>query len=372
MTREEFYRPFTEAELRTRFEKEGFDESLWEFCLQINHLAYDELRDSQLDLEEGETIEEHIAYLKEEECWTAETIREEAWNYGMKETYVNAYLSQRSGGHGHNWSFIYAEQVRDESTNPTVDAYNTIKSKNKSEANRECEIFIDSLPESKNPIFNKALAQSFGQGQTIEEDIGFARGVAYQYDQLLKIGCKSDELYNYAQDLAKDRNGIYYQAYKIAINNEASSFVAYSFADKIEELHVNGYLLLDTRSFCNEFKEIWQREFYYALVMEDVAHKNEHWSVFDKNRLRAMLGLPSIDEPLTIEDKEYLRIQQDLMANGMNEITADRKIHKAVYEREESSLKLRPISESERIKQDMGHMMYPNEEDYQDYLDGEI
>lgn len=372
MTIEEFKRPFTEAELRAKFEKEGFDESLWEYCVQINHITYNDLRDSLLVLEEGETIEEYIAYLKKEECWTADTMREEAWNYGMNETHVNAYLSQRCGGHGHDWSFIYAEQVRYESRNPTVDAYYKIKSKNESEANREREIFVDSFPESKNPIFNKALTQSFGQGQTIEKDIDFARAVIYQYNQLLESGCKSDEIYNYAEDLAEDRYDIYYRAYRIAINNEASSLVARCFADKIEELYVNGYLPIETRSFCKEFKETWQREFYYTLEMEDVAQNGEHWSVLDKNRLRTMLGLPPIDEPLTFEDKEYLRIKQDLMANGMNEISADRKACKAVYEKETISTKPLPISKSERIKQDIGKILFPNEEDYKDYLDGEI
>lgn len=367
MTLDEFKRPYTLSELQSKFEENGFEAILWEFCVQMNRMVYEEeLRYGHYEPEEGETIEELVAYLKEEESWTAETLREEVWNYAMKEAYVKAYLSQRNVGHGHEWSFIYTEQVRIESRNPSLDAYLKIKSKNESEAKREREIFIESFSQSKNPIFKKALTQSFGQGQTIEEDIDFARGVVYQYDRLLEAGCKSDEIYNYAQDLAEDHYDIYYRVYKTAIENGASSKEAYDIATKLEGLQVNGYLILETKSFCKEFNKTWQRELYYSLIMEKAAEDDEHWSVIDRNLCRENLGLPPLTEPLTAADEEFLRVKKALIEGGMNEVYADRKSHTDVYCKLETAPKARPLSETERFKQDITKMMYTNEEDYQD------
>ena len=374
MTLEEFKRPFTESELRSKFEKEGLDELAWDYCKEAYAEAHKDFANEYCKNYNDENLDELIAVLKAEENWDVDTIREYSWQYAISGDKPTVYISQRKKGHGHAWAMIYTDEAAFSSIHNAYDSlketYLKLRANDAAEANREREIFIDSLPESKNPIFKKSLTQSFGEGQTINEDIDFARGVAYQHDRLLKSGCQSDEIYNYAKDLAEDRYDIYYRAYNTAIINGATSLMARRFSDKIEGLQVNGYLILETRSFCKEFKEVWQREFYYTLTMEDVNQNGERWGVVDKNRLRTSLGLPPLDEPLTAEDKEYLRIKQDLMANGMNEISADRKAHDAVYKPEESSLKPRPMSESERIKHDMGHILFPNEEDYQDYLDG--
>lgn len=335
MTLEEFKRPYTEAELRAKFEQEGLDNQAWDYCTEAYAEAHNDFADEYCKYCKDGEIDELIADLKAEENWDVDTVREYSWQYVLAENKPTVYISQRKKGHGHAWSMIYTDEAAfsaiHNAYDPLKETYLKLHANDEAEANLERDIFIDSLSESQKTIFKKALTQFFGQGKTIEGDIDCARRVSCQYNQLMESGCKSDELYNYAKDLAENRYDIYYRAYRIAINNEASSLVARSFAEKIEELYVNGYLLLETRSFCNEFKEIWQREFYYALVMEDVAQKNEHWSVLDKNRLRTMLGLPSIDEPLTAEDKEYLRIKQDLMANGMNEVSADRKAHRQVF-----------------------------------------
>ena len=335
MTLEEFKRPYTEAELRAKFEQEGLDNQAWDYCTEAYAEAHNDFADEYCKYCKDGEIDELIAALKAEENWEVDTVREYSWQYVLAENKPTVYISQRKKGHGHAWSMIYTDEAAfstiHNAYDPLKETYFKLHANDEVEANLEMEIFIDSLPESKSPIFKKALTQFFGQGKTIEEDIDFARGVSCQYNQLLESGCKSDELYNYAKDLAEDRYDIYYRAYRIAINNEASSLVARSFADKIEELQVNGYLITDTRLFCMEFKEVWQREFYYTLVMEDVNKRGERWGIVDKNLLRASNGLSPLDEPLTAEDKEYLRIKQDLMANGMNEVSADRKARRQVY-----------------------------------------
>ena len=376
MTLEEFKRPYSEAELRAIFEKVGLDELAWDYCKESYVKAHKDFADEYCKNCNDGDIDELIADLKAEENWDVDTVREYSWQYVLAENKPTVYISQRKKGHGHAWSMIYTDEAAfsaiHNAYDPLKETYLKLHANDEAEANLERDIFIDSLSESKKPIFKKALTQFFRQGKTIEEDIDFARGVAYQYDRLLESGCKSDELYNYAKDLAEDRYDIYYRAYRIAINNEASSLVARSFADKIAELQVNGYLITDTRSFCMEFKKVWQREFYYTLVMEDANKRGERWLIVDKNLLRTSLGLSSLVEPLTAEDKEYLRIKQDLMANGMNEISADRKAHEVPFCTNTPVHPTRSISASEQLKLDMDHMMYPNEEDYQDYIDGEI
>lgn len=335
MTLEEFKRPYTEAELRTIFEKVGLDELAWDYCKESYVKAHKDFADEYCKNCNDGDIDELIADLKVEENWEVDTVREYSWQYVLSENKPTVYISQRKKGHGHAWSMIYTDEAAfsaiHNAYDPLKETYFRLYAIDKTEANLEREIFIDSLPESKNLIFKKAITQSFGQGQTIEEDIAFALGVAYQYDQLLKSGCQSNEIYDYAKNLAEDRYDIYYQAYRTAINNESSSLVAYNFANKIEKLQVNGYLPIETRSFCNEFKETWQREFYYTLVMEDVNKRGERWGIVDKKLLRTSLGLSSLDDSLTAENKEHLRIKQDLMANGMNEVSADRKAHRQVF-----------------------------------------
>lgn len=372
MTLEEFKRPYTEAELIAKFEQEGLDYQAWDYCTEAYAKAHNDFADEYCKYCKDREIDELIADLKAEENWEVDTVREYSWQYVLAGNKPMVYISQRKKGHGHALSMIYTDEVAfsaiHNAYDPLKETYLKLHANNEAEANLERDIFINSLSESQETIFKKALTQFFGQGKTIKDDIDSARLVSCQYNQLLESSCKSDELYNYAKDLAEDRYDIYYRAYRIAINNEASSLVARSFAEKIEELQVNGYLFIETRSFSMESKEVWQREFYYNIIMEDVNKRAERWSVVDKNRLRTSLGLPPLDEPLTVEDTEYLRIRQDLMANGMNEISADRKAYKAVYEQDAASSKPQPISEAERIKQDTDHILFSNKEDY---LDGE-
>ena len=371
MTLEEFKRPFTEAELRAKFEKEGFEESLWEFCVQANRIEYDKESSCVYEPNEGESDEDYIAFIKEDGCWSAETMREEVWNYAMDEDYISAYLSQRNRGHGHVWSFIYSEQVRWEVKNPVVDTYIELKSKNATEAKHELEIFVDSFPESKNTIFKKALTDAFGESLIIDKDVEFARGVAYQYDQLLASGCKSDEIYNYAKDLANENHdNMFYRAYMVAIENNASSTVAYGFAHIIEDFSINDCLLLERGEFTKKYKKVWQREFYYTVLLEDLAKQGEPISTINKNSYREQLGLAPVEEPLTYEDEEYLRINRELIESGVNEFSTERKAYEAVFEPNMPERTKR--SAGEQFKQDIINTMFPNQEDYQDYLDGEI
>lgn len=379
MTLEKFKRPYTDAELRAKFENAGYDESLWDFCQDIYYNYQTYLEDEFGWLRDGEPIEQLIINLKEDEGWESKSTREEAWRQAMSKEHIEVYLDQQAKGHGHHWSWIAAVEL-DWNGNISWDAVlYDLKQIDETLANNEVEIFLNRLSDGKPEAYRKFLDELIspkGYAKPLDEVEACAKPFldvyTSHYDQFIKLGCDHDDIYNYAKDLAEDRYDIYYQAYNTAINNGAPSKVARSFADKIEELQVNGYLILETRSFCKEFKEAWQREFYYALTIEDVSKSGERWGVVDKNRLRTSLGLPPLDEPLTAEDKEYLRIKQNLMANGMNEISADRKAYKAVYEQESASSKPQPISEANRIKQDMDHMMFPNDEDYQDYLDGEI
>jgi len=377
MTLEEFKRPYTDAELLAKFENAGFDESIWNFCQDIYYNYQTYLENDFGWLRDGETIEQLIINLKEDEGWESESTREEAWRQAMSKEHIEVYLDQRAKGHGHHWSWIAALELDWNGNISWDEVLRHLKTIDESLAKKEVEIFLNRLSEGKPEAYRKFLEELIspkGYSKQLDEVEACAKPflVVYEclYERFIKLGRDRDEIYNYARDLTEDpdRATLYIAAYNDAICNVASSNVARSFADKIEELKVNGTLLLDSRAFCEKFKETWQREFYYDIIMERVYLRDEDWSVVDKNRLRTSLGLPPLDEPLTVEDTEYLRIRQDLMANGMNEISDDRKAYKAVYEQDAASSKPQPISEAERIKQDTDHMLFSNKEDY---LDGE-
>ena len=197
--------------------------------------------------------------------------------------------------------------------------------------------------------------------------------MAYQYDQLLAAGYNSDDIYYHAKNLADDEHdNIFYQAYRVAVDNNASSTIAHSFADTIEDIYDNGYYYSDSdlRKFKEQYSEVWQREFYYTLQLEDWAKQGEPISTLNKNNLRKSLGLAPIDELLTYEDEEYLRIKRELIESGVNEFLADQKAYKAVFEPNTPERPKR--SAAEQFKQDIVDMLYHNQEYYQDYLDGEL
>lgn len=379
MTLEEFKRPYTEAELLAKFENAGFDESIWNFCQDIYYNYQTYLENDFGWLRDGETIEQLIINLKEDEGWESESTREEAWRQAMSKEHIEVYLDQRAKGHGHHWSWIAALELDWDGNISWDEVIRHLKTIDESLAKKEIEIFLNRLSEGKPEAYRKFLEELIspkGYSKRLDEVEACAKSFldvyTRLYDQFIKLGCDHDEIYNYAKDLAEDHYEIFHRAYMAAIEHKATAKDSYRFADKVEEIQVNGLLPLEFKEFCKEFKEVWQREFYYTLMVEACTEKGEHIGVVCKNQLRESLGLPPLNETLTYEDEEYLRIKKELTESGVNEVSADRKAYDIAFGTNSEAPSIRRNNEEAQLNESNTRTMFPNDEDYQDYIDGEI
>lgn len=360
MTLEEFKRPYTDAELRAKFESTGLDESLWNFCQDIYYNFQTYLADDFGWPRDGESIDQLIVYLKEEDGWESESTREEAWRQAMSKEHIEVYLDQRAKGHGHHWSWIAAVEL-DWNGNISWDAVlYDLKQIDETLANNEVEIFLNLLAEGKPEAYRKYLEELIspkGSAKRLDEVEACAKPFldAYTslYDQFIELGCDHDEIYNYAKDLAEDHHEIFYRAYMVAVEHKATATDSYSFANKVEEIQGNGLLPLESKKFCQEFNEVWQREFYHTLMVEECVEKGEPIGVVCKNQLRESLGLPPLNEALTHEDEEYLRIKKELIESGVNEVSADRKAYEIAFGTNSEEDSILHNAESEPLKDDI-------------------
>lgn len=296
MTLEEFKRPYTKAELKSLFDSNGFDAVLWQYCKESNDEIYSDYEKDYGYPEDGETIEDFIKLLQEEQNWTATSIREEVWLYAMSPERVEAYMSQVRVGHGHQWAKIYTDKIIFDYEDPIKETFDELFSQNPTEANQELNIYIENLSQGNNPIFKKAFREFACDYDSVKDIEDFANGVVYQYNKLVNSCCKSNEIYEHAYNLAyEDRDEVYYNAYNIAIKNGCSAVDSYNFADTIEEHFLNDYLILELKSFAKKFNELWQREYYYKLIEEYWKKNDECISSFMKTEIRKELGLPQIE-----------------------------------------------------------------------------
>lgn len=238
MTLEEFKRPYTEAELKSRFDSEGYDAVLWQYCKESNDEWHDYYSAEFGKPEEGVTVENFIVWVKENYDWPKNTPREMAWVRAMCPERIEAYMSQVKIGHSHQWSKIYVEKkFRDYDEDPILETYYELFGINAGEANNELGLYIDTIPEGKNPIFKKAFLEFAHDYQTVQEVESFAKDVVFQYDKLVNFGCTSNEIFEHAYHLAEeDMSEAYYKAYVFAIENGVSANNAFNFAKRFEDI----------------------------------------------------------------------------------------------------------------------------------------
>ncbi len=369
MTKEEFLRPYSEDELRNKFEEAGFDDMVWLYVIESYEEAQRDIAQEYGSYCIDITIEELIADLRANDGWTVDTVREYAWLFTISDGKLKTYLSQRVTGHGHSWSSIYADQVAYESGDHTMRTHYILYNQDKEEARRELGIFIDSLPMGNNPIFRKAFLDYCLEYDSVDKIAEFASGVVSQYDRLRNTVTDTDELYRHAINLVDgDHDKSFYKAYEAALKNGASAGDAWRFADSIEEIFVNGYFYTEVSDFMKRYNAVWQRELYFALLVD----AEGNMSSLCKSNWRKRLKLPPVNEPLTPEDEEFVRIKREILAQGVDEYTAEMKACKAAYGYPAGQTRNCNESKQRQLNHDIANMMFPNEEDYQDYLDGEL
>ena len=392
---EEFTRPFTEEEFDKAFRESGYPEIARRYCREKWEEKYAFLISEYVPEDDSTDVEKLLTELKEQEDWTSDNVREEAWSFVVRNEKVNVYVDQRQHGNSHEWAVIFCEHCDKEEDSLNSDTYaKTYKTHRK--LHKADEGFVDdkigyvcvkagikSDPEIRQAV--KYLAK--GEGELVGHYIGcgifdgvgknvnelFNEAVYYKElcEQIMAEGYDKETAIQHADNLiGKIDYPIYKSVYKEAMAHGATPDEAHRLADCCENHSVNAYFDLEWREFMKEFTEPWQREIYARLTIDEIKKSEGGLSTLHENEIRASLGLSPIDKPLTYEDQEFIRLKKKYLDNGQNEYLAEKRAYEEVYGDDINS----PLPHGNRARdfnREILHSMFPDDDvDSEDFEDG--
>ena len=389
----EFTRPFSEEEFNKAFLEAGYPEIARQYC-------HEEWQKNYKDIIKEGISEEDLPELKEHDGWTSDNIREQAWTYVKEYAHVDIYVLQRELGHGYEWAKLFCEELTDGDVDDAKIYWNTFgemrsrrfKSGEETEVTRnwaDCSK-SNSLSCKEYTLAVKYLAK--GEGVIVERYIDHQLGSTYEgkadelfsdalnfrslYESLISEGYDKEDAFYYTLDLSDEHYPVFYEVYRKAMRHGEKRYDAWSLADFCEEAAVNEQLFLEINNFKEEFTEPWQREIYAGLLIQDRIQDGGTISTLHENEIRKSLDLDSVEKPLTWEDEEFLRLKKEYLRSGLNEVVAEQRAYKEVYEKD-SDISTDGFNNNRPhdIKRDMLEMMFPNDdidsEDFEDGLDFE-
>lgn len=396
---DEFTRPFTVEEFDTRFHETGYPDDARQYCYDSwigmfnSHLR---LEISRLNLPD---LPATIAFLKEECSWSADTVREQAWNDVMKHCDVDEYMSQRRDGHGHEWAKAFCDKLEvHDIFSEDVDIVkiygetyhelcDNLKTNDKRPVNDSQE--KDCLADKELHIAAKKLAN--GESEIVENYIADKikseyDGTAYDlyfeavnfkrlYESILNEGFDKKTALEHAENMLYSQYPEYFnKIYREAMSRHETPSAAFDLADFCTGAIVNGRQILEINDFKKHFTEPWQRELFARIVIDDVIKTDGGISTLHENDIRTSLDLCPINKPLSHEDQEFIRLKAKYIDDGLNEYLAEQRAYKEVYE-SDCDVYTPADNRNRDFNHDMLQMMFPNDdadaEDFEDGLDME-
>lgn len=396
----DFIRPFTEKEFNKVFHEAGYPEIAKQYCREIQVERFNDILNDEISEDDLKDLPQLITDLKTQEHWTADTVREQAWNYVKENSDIDIYVQQREMGHGHEWAKQICEQLIFHSIDDAEiywNAYevlrcNDVKSNEESGVRHKWEDCCnsDTISCKEYTLAVKNLAK--GNGAIVERYIDDRLSSIYNnktedllkealhfrelYDNLIKEGYDENVAFDYAEDLSEEHYPVFYDIYREAMRHGENNIDAWLLADFCEEQVVNGYLYSEISHFKEKFNKPWQCEIYAGLIIKDMIESEGSISTLHENEIRTMLDLKPTDKSLTWEDEEFLRLKKEYIEKGLNEVVAEQRAYKEVYEND-GDIAIDKISHNHArdFNREMLEMMFPNEdidsEDFEDGLDME-
>ena len=333
---ENFLRTYTKAELNELFKATGFPEIAKQYCIDKYNEKYTEYR--SLDItEEGlnKVKEELIEYLKEACGWNSDSLREHAWKKALEDTNIDAYIHQRELGHGHEWSNLFCNKMKEYSLSEndvmtyfyTCKAFRELRRAEEFLFDRHGRVICrkkDTLSDQEYIKVVKILSR--GEGEIVERFIAnnishtlspfyvnatyrkveelFQAAMSFQklYREFISKGILDREAWEYASYLTKETaHSIKSIIYKEAIKNKAPYMEAYKFTLFCEEIirvceddTKMGWFESYYSRVAVAFTEKWQK-----LILADIIIKNQpqnwRWPTFEKE-IKQSFGLESKEE----------------------------------------------------------------------------
>ena len=333
---ENFLRTYTKAELNELFKATGFPEIAKQYCIDKYNEKYTEYR--SLDItEEGlnKVKEELIEYLKEACGWNSDSLREHAWKKALEDTNIDAYIHQRELGHGHEWSNLFCNKMKEYSLseNDVMTYFYTCKAfrelrkaeeflfdrhgrvicrKKDTLSDQEYIKVVKILSRGEGEIVERFISYNIGPDlstiyvnatyRTVEELFQAAMSFQKLYREFISKGILDREAWEYASYLTKETaHSIKSIIYKEAIKNKAPYMEAYKFTLFCEEIirvceddTKMGWFESYYSRVAVAFTEKWQK-----LILADIIIKNQpqnwRWPTFEKE-IKQSFGLESKEE----------------------------------------------------------------------------
>lgn len=312
---DEFTRPFTEEEFDKAFRESGYPEIARRYCREKWEEEYAFLISEYVPEDDSTDVEKLLTELKEQEDWTSDNVREEAWSFVVRNEKVNVYVDQRQHGNSHEWAVIFCEHCDKEEDSLNSDTYaKTYKTHRKLHKAEEGIVDknnsyictkpgIKSDPEIKKAV--KFLAK--GEGELVEHYIGcricdyvgknvnelFNEAMCYKSlcEQIVSEGYDKKTTMCHAYNLINRIDyPVYSSVYKEAMSHSATPDEADSLATRCENHSVNAFFDSEWREFIKEFTEPWQREIYARLAIEHHENSYGHDDTYRKD-IRESLDL---------------------------------------------------------------------------------
>lgn len=281
-------RPYTEQEFEELFKQSGIDAIAKDYC--------------------WEELCEWIDSLRHKTQREFNTLSEAAWHNLLRFSHPNIYAEQRKNGQSHEWSKefaqnfeLYGENEMDKIIQAT---YHSLEENLEEKiAKKELDKFIDHY--SDDPILNRICKQYFYEVDG-DEWLKLSKAYTSEFYKCKENG-KSDIYADaYADAYTSDYTEKYCcvlaeikeSAIKNGLNEDDSDF----FARFCARNYGNETLFTGIRDFNKYFKEPWEKEIYYNLILKEEQENGGTITDSFRKAMREELGLPCLDDSVSPKD----------------------------------------------------------------------
>lgn len=267
-------RPFTEEEFNNAFHEAGYPEIARQYCRE-EFDEYMELATEEISDVEFENEQECLLCLKQS-CWTADTVREQAWDWVMQKSKVDIYVQQRQIGHGHEWAKLFCRELTSSNADDSK-TYSRVYQELRNQINdealsyKEFTLAIKNLAKGEDEIVAHYIMSHISEYDGRTDDL--LKSALYFksiYDGLIKDGYDKQEALNHAKNLCDDdeHHQVFYDVYRQAMQYGEKPSDTWALADFCEDMVVNCQLSSASKKFKTKFTKSWQHDIYEKLLMQ--------------------------------------------------------------------------------------------------------
>lgn len=279
-------RPYTEEEFEKLFQESGIDEVAKDYCRK--------------------ELEERMDSVHDSSSRGFNTLLEAAWHDLLRYSHPNVYAEQRKNGQSHEWSKAFAEAT--EFYDGRYDkiymcVQESLDSVEESQRDKELSIFFDNF--SDDPVYNRISKKYFRE---VDGDVWLKRSQQYTKEFHKCVANGKSEIFAdaYADECTSEHTEKYCSVFaeikESALNKGLTDSDSDYFARFCAENYGNETLLTGIRDLKKFFKELWEKEIYYNLILRDEQECGGFVTNSFKKAMREELGLPCLDDSLSSED----------------------------------------------------------------------